>query len=358
MLLHTFDVLVKTFAGLFAQHTTGQPLRGDHAGAVTRFVVVLAVDRFHHRVRNVEPRQVHEFERAELEADLVFQDAVDRGEVGHTLTHDTQRLCAVGTPGVVHDETRCVLRLYGCVAHLPCIFGQARTHGGVCLEPGNDLNHLHQGHGVEEVITRKLCRALQSGRDGGDGQRRGVGHQHRVRAHDVFQLRKQALFDVQPLHSGFDHQVTVVQVPQTGSGLESGFVGIGRGGIDAAFVLKLVPLCGNGCMGLAAGFWIQVEQLNRAARLGRDLRNTAPHGTCANNTYGGITDSHILGSVVNICVSLCQNPRKDEVNRSQCNDANNGTGVDAGSHCLQQYGTEPGASAWARRAGAAPGGVF
>ena len=92
-------------------------MRRDDTGAVARLFVVLVVDRFHHRVRDVQRGQVHQFKRAELEAGLVFQYAVNGGEIGNAFTHDAQRFGAVTTPGVVDDKARRVLRLHGGVTH-------------------------------------------------------------------------------------------------------------------------------------------------------------------------------------------------------------------------------------------------
>ena len=49
--------------------------RGDRRGAVARVVVILAVDRLHHGVRDVQRREVEQFEGAEAKAHLVFQEA-------------------------------------------------------------------------------------------------------------------------------------------------------------------------------------------------------------------------------------------------------------------------------------------
>ena len=50
------DVAIEAFADFAADHAAGQPLRRDHAGAVARLLVVLVVDRLHHRMRDVERR--------------------------------------------------------------------------------------------------------------------------------------------------------------------------------------------------------------------------------------------------------------------------------------------------------------
>ena len=43
---------------------------------------------------------------------------------------------------------------------------EAFAHRGVGLQAGDDLHHLHERHGVEEVVTGKALRPLQAGGDG------------------------------------------------------------------------------------------------------------------------------------------------------------------------------------------------
>ena len=118
---NALDITVETFIGLSAQHACRHTLRGDHAGTVTGFFIVLVVDRFHDRMRDIKSRQVEQFEGPKLEAALVGQDAVDGVEVTDTLTDDTERLGPIATPGMVDDESRRVLGLHSAVTHLSCI---------------------------------------------------------------------------------------------------------------------------------------------------------------------------------------------------------------------------------------------
>ena len=158
-------------------------------------------------MRNVKRGQVHQFKGAELETDLVFQNAVNGGEIGHTFADDAQRLGAVATTGMVDDEARAVIGLHRRVPHLPGVGRQIGADVGAGLEPGDDLDHLHQWHRVKEVIAGKLLRALQLGGNRSDRQGRGVGDQHRARFNDALKLGEQFGLDIQALDHRFDNQV-------------------------------------------------------------------------------------------------------------------------------------------------------
>ena len=242
---------------------------------------------------HVQRRQIHQLEGAELEADLVFQDAVDGGEVGHTFAHDTQGFGAVGPAGMVDDEARRVLGLHRGVPHLVRVGAEACAHGGVSLEARDDLDHFHQRHRVEEVVTRQPLRALEAGADSRDGQRGGVGGQHRVRPHDVFQVGKQLALDVDAFDGGFDHQVAWGQVGQRGGGLQAGLVGLVLGSVDPALFQQLVPLRQHGGMGLLHGRCVDVEKMHLAAGLGRDLGDAATHGTRSHDAHMLVVDFHV-----------------------------------------------------------------
>jgi hypothetical protein len=101
-------------------------------------------------VRDVQRGEVHQLERAELEADLVAQDAVDGGEVGHALAHDAQRLGVVAAAGVVDDEAGRVLRLHRRVAHLPGVGGQAWHTAGSVFSPAITSTTFISGTGLKK----------------------------------------------------------------------------------------------------------------------------------------------------------------------------------------------------------------
>jgi hypothetical protein len=220
----TIHVFVKAFAHFFADHTPRQALGGDDVRAVAWLFVVLVVDRFDDVVRHVQGRQVKQLKGAEFEAHLIAQDAVDGGEIGNAFAHDAQRFGAITATRMVDDETRRVLSLNGCVAHLASKLGQALAHLGVGFEARNHFDHLHQRYGVEEVVARKLSWPLQGGSNCSHGQRGGVGHQHGAGCQHFFQIGEQAFLDVEPFDDGFDHQLALGQVLQAGCAQQAAFV--------------------------------------------------------------------------------------------------------------------------------------
>ena len=270
-------VAVKAFSGFFAQNAARQALRRDDAGAVTRLFKILVVDRLHHRVGDIQRSQIKQFERPEFEADLVAQNAVHGGEIGHTFAHHTKRLGAITAPGVVDDETRRVLGADRRVPHLAGVGGQLRARIGAGLQPGDDFHHFHQGHRVEKMETRETLRVLELGGDGGDGQGRGVAGQHRVGPHDAFEFAKQAHLDVQALDHGLNHQAAA---RQSGQRIHAGQARLERSclvGIQAAFFVHPVPLGENCLLRSAGGAGLGVEQQNGAAGLRGDLGDATAH---------------------------------------------------------------------------------
>src|SRR5690606_14300220 len=102
-------VAIEALAALAAVQARGQALRTEHRWPEARLLVELAVDRLHHRLRDVEPGEVEQLEGTEPEAlavegNLLAQDAVDRLDLGDAFAQRHERLGAVGAPGVVHDE--------------------------------------------------------------------------------------------------------------------------------------------------------------------------------------------------------------------------------------------------------------
>ena len=114
-------------------------------------------------MRDVQRGQVHQFKRAELEAGLVFQYAVNGGEIGNAFTHDAQRFGAVTAPGVVDDKARRVLRLHGGVTHLTGVLRQPLAAFGAGFQAADDFDHFHQRHRIEKMVAGKALRMLQAG---------------------------------------------------------------------------------------------------------------------------------------------------------------------------------------------------
>ena len=94
---------------------------------------------------------------------MVFQNAVNGGEIGDAFADDAQGLGAVAPACMVDDEAGRVLRLHRGMAHLAGIRSQFGAHAGAGLEPGDDFHHLHQRHRVEKVEPGKLCRTFELG---------------------------------------------------------------------------------------------------------------------------------------------------------------------------------------------------
>ncbi|MPN01417.1 hypothetical protein SDC9_148626 [bioreactor metagenome] len=211
---------------------------------------------------------------------------------------------------MVDDEARCVLRGDGRVAHVARELGKALAGGGIGLETGDHLDHLHQRHGVEEVVARKAVRGLERRADGGDRQRRGIGGQHGGARHDDFQLREQLALDVQALDDGLDHQITLRQVVQRRHGLELGGPLLHFGRVDLALFCKALPLLLDLLLRSRSGFGVGVEEVDLAARLCGDLCNATAHGTGANDadlreSSGGAAHATIMAA----CASPCVNPQ-------------------------------------------------
>jgi hypothetical protein len=76
--------------------------QGD--GPVSVFTVVLGVDGLHHRLRNVQPRQVEQLEWPHAKTGAVSQDAVEHRVRGRTLGKQLQAFGDEGPAGMIHHE--------------------------------------------------------------------------------------------------------------------------------------------------------------------------------------------------------------------------------------------------------------
>src|SRR3954453_8585963 len=99
-------IVVEAAPHLAPEKPGGTALGRDVDRPVARFFVVLMVDRLHHGVGDVEPRQVEELERTEAKAGRLGHDAVDVGEPANAFRDDAQGLGAEGPAGVVDEEPR------------------------------------------------------------------------------------------------------------------------------------------------------------------------------------------------------------------------------------------------------------
>ena len=227
---------------------------------------------------NIQPGQVHQFKRPEFEADLVFQNPVDGGEIGNTFIDDAQRFGAITATGVVNNKTRCVLRLHRRVPHLPGVCGQVGADAGAGFEPGNDLDHLHQGNRVKEVKAGKLRWPFQLCRNGRYRQRRRVRGQYRGWTNQSLQFGEQTGLDVQPLHHGLHDQVAIDECGECVRTLQAGFVQDGLGCIQSTFCAQLVPLRKNSSLRRTRCVKLHVKQQHAAASLRGNLGDAPSHG--------------------------------------------------------------------------------
>src|SRR2546423_988120 len=88
-------------AGFANRHCTFQHPARQHLGPKARLLEVLVIDRFHDRVRDVEPGEIQQFARAELEAARVAQYRVESGRFADTFSEDAQPFGAISAAGVI-----------------------------------------------------------------------------------------------------------------------------------------------------------------------------------------------------------------------------------------------------------------
>ena len=195
------------------------------------------VDRFHHRVGDVKCGEVHQLKRAELEANLVFQDAIDGGEVGYAFAHQPQSLGAVTASGVVNNEARRILGADRGVAHLPGKHGQGVAHGCVGLQASDDLYHLHQRHRIKEVKARQPLRPLEPSPQCCDRQRRGVAGQNGIRGEQFLELAKKVGLGIEAFHNRLYHQLAGGQLSQGSHAVQARLVASHLSLLQSSFVL-------------------------------------------------------------------------------------------------------------------------
>ena len=151
---------VEPFAYFFANNTACQALSCDDTGAVSRFLVVLVVNGLHDWMGHIQGGQIKQLKWAKFEANLVFQNAVDGGEICHAFRHNAQSFGAITTARMIDDETWRVVGLNRRMAHLFGKLGEAFTNFWGRLQACDYFNHFHERYGVEEVVARKMSRAL------------------------------------------------------------------------------------------------------------------------------------------------------------------------------------------------------
>ena len=118
----------------------------------------------------IQSGEVHQFERPELEAHLVAQDAVNGREVRHTFTNNAQSFRAISTPSMVNDKARRVLRQHCLVAHGLHIRLELLTCSWRCCQTRHHLHHLHQYNRIEKMQACKTFGMRHAGSQYRDGQ--------------------------------------------------------------------------------------------------------------------------------------------------------------------------------------------
>ena len=128
-------------------------------------------------------------------------------------------------------------------------------------------------------------RTQHAGGNGRDRERRGIRRQHRIRPDDCLQGLEKRNLGVQPLDNRLHHEVTMAQRFE-GRADESGAELGNLRCVQSAFGLKAFPLQDQGGFGTFGDFGLVVHQQYLAAGLCRDLRDTAAHGTAADDGDG------------------------------------------------------------------------
>src|SRR5690606_28819057 len=146
------------------------------------------------------------------ETGLLAHDCIDCRKVGDTLLSGFKALDVHATPAVVHDETRHILGPHGRMAHATRQFHQSVTKTPVASCSVDDLDHLHQGHRVEEVVADHPFRLAATRGYRRDGQRRCIRRQYAFRGNDVLKLAEKIYLDVEPFNDGLDDEISVGHV--------------------------------------------------------------------------------------------------------------------------------------------------
>jgi HipA-like protein len=298
-LLLAVDIAVEPFTRLAADHAPRGAHRTQRRGPVTRLVVVLAVDGFHHGVRHVERGDVHQLERADDEAGHVAQHAVDVVELGDAFRQDAQAFGAEAASGVVDDEARRVLRAHRGVAQAPAERQQVQRDGRVGQQPVDRLDHLHHRHRVEEVEAGHPRRQPQCGRDRGDRQRRGVAREHAVVAHQRLELGEQRLLGAEVLDDRLDDDIAVAQRLERGDRREARGGGCRLFGAQLAAFVQRAQRDGELLAARRRAALARIEDPHRQPGLRRDLHDAHAHHAGADHAEsqrgGGETGLFIRG---------------------------------------------------------------
>jgi hypothetical protein len=174
-------VVVPAAAGLPAQPPRRHHPRLEHARLPARLAERELVERLRHGVADVDPHEVHQLERAHLEAAAEAADAVDLRGRRHALLNEPKGLRAEGPHAAVHQEARAVRHHDHVLSHRLTHLARHRQGPLAALLGADHLEQPHQRWRVEEVHAHHVLRLRGSAGERRDGDRRGVRGEHRVR---------------------------------------------------------------------------------------------------------------------------------------------------------------------------------
>ena len=257
---------------------------GRHAPVVEEALV----DDLAGREVHVDARQVHQLERAHAEATGVAHHGVDLRRRRPALLHDAEAFGADRGAAEIDQEARRVAHHHGHAG-----LALAQRHHGVDhplrgVGGADDLDQLHQRHGIEIVHAADAVAMLQRARDRGDADRRGVGGQDGVGRDHRLEFAEQLLLHFEILEHRLDDDVAGLQVldllgdAEIGVGLRE--VGIGQTALGDQ-TLQGVEDRRPGPRRTTGGRVIH-DRLHAALR--GDLSDAAAHGAGSHDADGEI----------------------------------------------------------------------
>jgi len=128
---------------------------------------------------------------------------------GDALRQQVARFVQVRAEDAVHEESRAVPTYDRDLPETECECVRRRDGFVGRRRPPHDLDERHPVHRIEEVESAETLGALQPQRHLLHGERRRVGRDHRVVAHDSFDLAEDLPLHLHPLHYRLDQQVGV-----------------------------------------------------------------------------------------------------------------------------------------------------
>jgi len=156
--------------------------------------------------------------------------------------------------------------------------------GFVCGDAPDQFDQLHHWHRVHEMKAHEFLGPVRAAGQTGDGNRRGVGGQDRIRFQMRNQVLKDRLFDGLAFGRGLDDQIALAQIGQRLGGRDPAervdFLGRGdlfAGNLTVDVLFDLFQHAGQGlCRNVVDQHIISGQS--------HHMRNPAAHLACAHNT--------------------------------------------------------------------------